>query len=355
MRYIAKPGESLSWLAVQHLLTTLTVLGVSCSEPLSFYKEDAMLESPVMWAWIGFFLAAYSVVANDSVQTLGTFIASNDKKFRWQLLWMAASSVLILALLWSWFQYEGDISFGRLAQIPYQEVAWYHACAPVVLLMLTRLGIPVSTSFLVLSTFASTFILEKMLVKSMVGYGVSAMLSYTLWLVLSRFLDEKRDPVKESHIAKWRALQWVSTGFLWFTWLSHDLANISVYLPRALSVQELMLVLVTLVGLLGYIFWDHGGRIQGIVMSKTGTRFVRSATIIDLVYAIILVLFKEVNNIPMSTTWVFVGILSGRELAICTTNAQYKVGNVFPIIGRDFFKMMLGLMISIAFVLALKA
>ena len=31
---------------------------------------------------IGFGLAAYSVVANDSVQTLGTFIASNQR-FKW--------------------------------------------------------------------------------------------------------------------------------------------------------------------------------------------------------------------------------------------------------------------------------
>ena len=41
------------------------------------------------------------------------------------------------------------------------------------LLLLTRIGVPVSTSFLVLSAFASTFILEKMLMKSMMGYAVA--------------------------------------------------------------------------------------------------------------------------------------------------------------------------------------
>ncbi|MAZ44154.1 MAG: hypothetical protein CMF48_03130 [Legionellales bacterium] len=307
------------------------------------------------WAWAGFLLAAYSVVGNDSVQTLGTFIASNEKRFRWQVLWLSASLVLISALVWSWVIYGGDISFGRLNQIPHQPVMWYHACAPLVLLALTRLGIPVSTSFLVLSTFASTVILEKMLIKSMMGYGVSAFISYLLWVVLSRFLDEKKDPVQAHHVSFWRVLQWLSTGFLWFTWLSHDLANISVYLPRQLTVTELMIVLSTLVLLLGYIFWDHGGKIQGIVINKTGTRFVRSATIIDLVYAAILLYFKEYSDIPMSTTWVFVGILTGRELAICTVNEKYKVGNVFPIIGRDFFKMMLGLIISVTFVLTLNS
>ena len=43
---------------------------------------------------------------------------------------------------------------------------------------------------------------------------------------------------------------------------------------------------------------------------------MRSATIIDFTYALILWYFKQYNDIPMSTTWVFVGLLCGRELAI---------------------------------------
>ena len=111
---------------------------------------------------IGFLLASYSVVANDSVQTLGTFIASNSEKFNWKTLWVAASSVLLFTLWYGWSSNGGDISFGRLNKIPYQEIQWYHAMAPAALLLLTRVGVPVSTSFLVLSAFASTFILEKM-------------------------------------------------------------------------------------------------------------------------------------------------------------------------------------------------
>ena len=34
--------------------------------------------------WVGFIFAAYAAIANDSIQTLGTFIASNqDKKWNW--------------------------------------------------------------------------------------------------------------------------------------------------------------------------------------------------------------------------------------------------------------------------------
>ena len=41
------------------------------------------MEITLLYSIIGFLLAAYSVVANDSVQTLGTFIASNSQRFKW--------------------------------------------------------------------------------------------------------------------------------------------------------------------------------------------------------------------------------------------------------------------------------
>ena len=61
--------------------------------------------------------------------------------------------------------------------------------------------------------------------------------------------------------------------------------------------------------------------------------------------------FKELNDLPMSTTWVFVGLLAGRELAIAKNMTDYKFDYVFPIIAKDFGKMMLGLGVSVAIVL----
>ncbi|MDB4220320.1 hypothetical protein N9776_01105 [Pelagibacterales bacterium] len=299
---------------------------------------------------IGFTLAAYSVVANDSVQTLGTFIASNSDKFKWYILAGAASLVLCLTLLNGWY-FHGDISYGRLNKIPFQEIKWYHAAAPGFLLLLTRFGIPVSTTFLVLSAFASTVVLEKVLIKSVIGYALAAVIAYVLWIVISRYINEKFDEVKNPE--RWRVFQWLTTGFLWYTWLSHDMANIAVFLPRDLPFVMLLAVMGLLTFLLFYIFYEKGGRIQKIVLEKTGTRFVRSATIIDGVYAFILLYFKFYNDIPMSTTWVFVGLLCGRELAIATVVSDYKLGYVFPIIGKDFLKMIMGLLVSVAIVLAI--
>ncbi len=313
-----------------------------------------MIELPILYALIGFLLAAYAVIGNDSVQTLGTFIASNNRVFKWWVLWLAASAVLTFTIVYGWVINDGDISYGRLDRIPPVEIQWYHAAAPAILVLLTRVGIPVSTTFLVLSVFASTVVLEKMLVKSVVGYGVAAITAYVLWLVMSKFINEKFNTVQKQHRAYWRTAQWGATGFLWFSWLSHDMANIAVYLPRQLPIEILGGVIFVLVFWLAVIFKTQGGKIQKIILEKTGSRFMRSATIIDLVYACLLIFFKDLNNIPMSTTWVFVGLLTGRELAIATAHRkEYRLGYVFPLIGKDFLKMMIGLSVSVAMVLAI--
>ena len=310
------------------------------------------MELVTHWMAVGFLFAAYTVNANDSVQTLGTWIASNNERVNWKVMWVAASSVLLWALWYGWYMYGGDISYGRLNKIPFQEIQWYHALAPGLLLLLTRIGVPVSTSFLVLSAFASTFVLEKMLMKSMMGYAVAAVAAYALWLGITKILDEDK-PVKEEHKKYWRIGQWFTTGFLWWTWLSHDMANIAVFLPRELPVDLMIIVSAVFVAGLWWMFREGGGKIQNIVLEKHNTRYVRSATIIDGVYWIILFFFKELNDIPMSTTWVFVGLLCGRELAMATMTGKEKFKVVFPLIGKDFLKMMVGLAASVGVVLAI--
>jgi len=292
---------------------------------------------------LGFGFAAYSVVANDSVQTLGTFIASNGRRGRF-VLWLGASAVLVGTLVVGWWVNGGDVSYGRLDSIPLaSDFRWQHAVAPLALVVLTRLGIPVSTTFLVLSVFASSAVIGEMLVKSFLGYAVAMVSAFVAWRGLGVVLDESSPVV---HDRMWTGLQWVTTAVLFSTWLSHDLANIAVYLPRELSFYTLVVCAVVLVSGLGFMFYHRGGRIQHIVLEKTGTRYVRSATIIDFCYALVLLVFREVSNVPMSTTWVFVGLLAGREFAV------KRQGQVFPVVAKDFSKMMVGLAVSIVIVWA---
>ena len=312
------------------------------------------MDITLFYTIVGFGLAGWSVIANDSVQTLGTFIASKSKWFKWYTLAGSASFMMAVVLIYGWWAYDGDISFGRLTRIPYQEIQWYHAVAPGILLLLTKVGIPVSTTFLVLSAFASTVVLEKMLMKSVVGYGLAAVAAYICWIVISKFINEKFDEVTTGwKIAFWRNAVWVSSAYLWAAWLSHDVANIAVYLPRQLDITLLLIVISYFTILLFYIFYIQGGAIQKVVLDKTGTRYARSATIINTIYAAVLYYFKELNDLPMSTTWVFVGLLCGRELAISTMNKEYKFKYVFPLIGKDFVKMIFGLSVSVGIVLSI--
>ena len=299
---------------------------------------------------IGFLLAALAVIGNDSAQTLGTFISSNSKKVKWYWMWLFASTILAGTLLYGWGQ--GDIAFGRLNKIPLPEqFQWYHALAPMLLLGLTRFGVPVSTTLLTLSAFSSGLVLEKIIMKSALGYGVAAVAAYAIWMGLTRIFNE-RDKVKPEHKKFWTIAQWCSTGFLWHMWLSHDIANVFVYLPRdGVSLPAMLGIISILVAGLAHLFYTNGGKIQEIVLSKSGTRFIRSACLIDLFYAFVLWYFKVYNDIPMSTTWVFIGLLAGRELAVYRTfNRDKKIEVIFPMLVKDFLKIMLGLALSVALV-----
>ena len=304
--------------------------------------------------WLGFTFAAYSVVGNDSIQTLGTFLSSNEKK-HWTTLWLFAGSILAATLIYGWWNYSGDVSYDRLAKYPEMtNMSWVYLLPPLVLLALTKTGIPVSTSFLILTFFNEKNMVD-MVLKSGSGYLLAFGLAVVLYYFISNIFEKqiRSSELDEKQRAKWTFAQWCSTGFLWAMWLIQDFANIYVYLPRALSGLELIVSLCILLAMLGYIFYQKGGNIQKIVKAKTNTTDIRSATIIDLLFGLILLFFKELNNVPMSTTWVFIGLLAGRELAIKFKFEELEK-DTFKDVGMDLIKVFFGLAVSIALVYCIK-
>jgi len=118
--------------------------------------------------------------------------------------------------------------------------------------------------------------------------------------------------------------------------------------------------LVTLLVMLGYIFYRRGGKIQEIVRVKTNTQDIRSATFIDFFYGLVLLLFKFDMlgigaKIPMSTTWVFLGMLAGREVAlrIRLTEANQDGRQVAKMVFSDLGKATIGLVVSVMLVIFL--
>lgn len=329
-----------------------------------------MLDSgfPV-FAWIGFFLAAYAVIANDSIQTLGTYLRSNQHRPWWHH-WLFASSILVAALLYAQFFKNGDIADGKLVKLPFPEegIQWWHTLPPLVLLGLTRFKIPVSTTFLVLTVFAmsggskTAGVMPKMLGKSLLGYVVAFFVGFIVYRFIADMLGRQKAKIDNKKVWTW--FQAITTGFLWWVWLMQDFANIFVFLPRTNTLDAagnpivifdpLVLAVAgfTMVVLQGRLFKIGGGKIQDIVNSKSNLDDVQAATICDLVYAGILLIFKEMSNIPMSTTWVFLGLLASREIAISLTT-QGDTQRARKDALQDATRAGIGLLISVVLAVAL--
>ena len=191
-----------------------------------------------LWMVIGFLLAAYAVVANDSLQTLGTYITSNDGATPKWIQMAFISAITTAVLLVGWRVHGGDPSWGRLALFPMPApFGWVYVIPPLVVLALTAWGAPVSTSFLVLSSFVPSQS-TRLIQSSLCGYGLALVLALSSWglglWVLERWV--LRSPRCGAPINPiWLALQWGSTAVLWSLWMVQDMGNIFVYLPRTLN------------------------------------------------------------------------------------------------------------------------
>lgn len=307
---------------------------------------------------VGFLLSMYSCVSNDIIQTLGTFLSAN-KKTPFYYLWIFSFTVLTITIVTGWVVNNGDMSFGLLTRIPVTEnFTFIHLLPPIILILLTRFGIPVATTFLILSVFSisDSQIIGMMLTKSVLGYVIAFIVAIIIYNIIGRPIERyfyyTQKKSGNANISKWwMVAKWFSTAFIWSQWLMQDSAKLFVYLPRKASLTELVFVLICFAILLGFITYTRGGDIQKIVKMKTNVQDPRSATIIDIIYAFLLLYFINLNNVPMSTTWVFLGLLAGREVALYQRLRFESPKKMYKHIIKDLTKVILGLFVSIVAVL----
>lgn len=325
----------------------------------------------------GFLLAGAAVIGNDALQTLGTFLAANRGRIPRPLQALYLCALLCAVLLLGWSRSGGEPSWGRLDTFPLPErLFWVDLLPPLAVLALTRLGAPVSTTFLVLTAFTPAN-LPALLRQSLLGYGgalLSGALVYGLvaWLLQRRGGDqvetqerpqleedlpmEETVPMEERQQEwPWLALQWLATGWLWSQWLIQDLANVYVYLPRQLAAPQMGLSLAALCGAVCLLLASGGGPIQQRLTSKSHVDAPRAATLIAALYALILTGFSAVSRGPLSTTWVFLGLLAGREMALQLSLRERSVAAVAGVLGGDIARAALGLAVSVAVALVMPA
>lgn len=308
----------------------------------------------------GFLLSMGACISNDIIQTLGTFYSANKKTpFIW--MWLFASVIMVATILTGWFINNGDMSFGLLTRIPVTEqYTFLCLLPPILLIILTKYGIPVASTFLILSVFSVSDIdvIWMILSKSVLGYVIAFIAAIIIYNIIARPLERyfyytaKRN--EDGRISKWwMVAKWCSTAFIWSQWLMQDSAKFFVYLPRKASPAELAFALITMTIFIGVLTYKRGGNIQNVVKMKTNVQDPRSATIIDLIYAFLLLYFINLNNVPMSTTWVFIGLLAGREVALYQRLRFESPKKMYKHIMKDLTKVILGLFVSIIAVVAL--
>ncbi|MDT8415230.1 MAG: hypothetical protein RQ735_07610 [Flavobacteriaceae bacterium] len=335
-------------LAREKVFLSVILVGTIFAAILTGYGQSAM--------WLGFLFAAYAAVANDSIQSLGTFIESNGDK-KWWMLWLYVGAIFLITVSFSWFYFDGDVTYQRLlnpdgtSKYPHPEnFSFFQIIAPLVLLILTRLRMPVSTTFLLLSVFsADSSGITSMVGKSVSGYILAFVLSFVVWYfsydIISRFFKKRK-----FHPA-WTVIQWVVSGSLWSVWIMQDGANIAVFLPRQQSGFQFFIFAATIFVGLGLLFYLRGDKIQQVVSEKIRISDVRAATLIDFTYVILLIYKLFISTVPMSTTWVFLGVIGGREIAVSLSRkkkGKRHKNKAFKLILKDFSYAMIGLIISVA-------
>ena len=184
------------------------------------------------------------------------------EKKPWWLLWVFIGGIFIITMSYSWSNYGGDVSYGRLASKGFSETpmafSFLQVAAPIFLLVLTRFKMPVSTTFLILTAFStSAKSIGKVLIKSLTGYGLAFVIALISWLLVSKLIEKyatgEANPL-------WRVAQWCTTGVLWSVWLMQDAANIAVYLPRQLSLVEFIFFVIPITLGLGYMLYRGGAK-----------------------------------------------------------------------------------------------
>lgn len=314
---------------------------------------------PQVAMWFGFMLAAYSAIANDSIQTIGTFIASNQQR-KWWILWLFIGLIFVATVTYSFIVFDGDVSYQRLASKGFSEAptsfTFLQLSAPLILLILTRMRMPVSTTFLLLNAFATdSGAIWDVMQKSFAGYIIAFLVAVVMWYLVGAFVKQY---FKGKPAPYWSAIQWITSGVLWSVWIQQDAANIAIFLPRSLNIpQFIAFTLFVFLGI-GLLFYLKGDKIQKIVNEKSGVTDVRAATIVDFIYAILLFYFKAISTIPMSTTWVFIGLLGGREIAISLTKKRHKkkaksLKKSFKMVGKDMAYATIGLIVSLILAVAI--
>lgn len=301
--------------------------------------------------WFVMTMIMYNVIANNFVQTIGTFVSSS-KNISKINIFLYLTVVFIVNVLFAWKSYDGRIHRGFLEGIEYKDAISYSVLlVPIILNLLTSFRIPISTTFLTIPLFSKSNNLTNIISKAFSGYFVSFLISFVIWnLIYEKF---KKHLKSNNNDKFWKVVQYISIGVLWYSWLSTCMSSFLVFLPRKFNIRHLILFLFIGILLLIVIMKDGIGNMEEIVEEKSDVKNLRSSVIFNITYSILLLVFKFNDRINVTTTWLFLGLLDGRELSITNSKATAMSGNSYKAclkkIFKDLYLGIIGILVSLVF------
>ena len=88
---------------------------------------------------------------------------------------------------------------------------------------------------------------------------------------------------------------------------------------------------------LGLLLYYKGGRIQKIVLKNQLLMILVLLLVLNLFIVLYYFILSSHSQVPMSTTWVFIGLLGGRELYMALRRSgQNSIFKTFKLIFKDF-------------------
>lgn len=299
------------------------------------------------------FLSVFSVIENSSFQIFGTFLTSNKNKSVFQIF-IFIFAIFFVTLLFEWTTNGGRLDFDRLVNINYSEnIDFRSVLAPLLLFFLTYKKIPVSTTFILLSGFATKHTVDSMLTKTATSYLVSFVFGYYIWYKLDKLLNGKISDFDNDKIKKWENIQIISNIGLIIFWIMSNNSNLVVSLPRTFNILYFLIYILFCAISVFYVVFSRGGKIQSIIDAKNGLDNPKTNSILNIAFSLIIFMFQYINTTPVATTWSFVGLLSGRELALSMKSNGVKRITLIKIL-RDLSVLIYGLLITFIYVLFIK-
>lgn len=307
------------------------------------------------YAWLTVFLSVFAILENNSFQIFGTLLSSNKNKPIYKLF-LFIFLIFFTTLIFGWIINNGRLDFNRLLQFNYNgDIGIKSIIPPLLLFALSYKKIPVSATFILLSGFATKNTVDSMITKTAASYLLSFIIGYYIWYVLDKKFNDKISEFDEKRTFFWNNVQLISNVILIIFWIMSNNGGLIVSLPRNFNMLNFLVYLLFCAISISYIVFSRGGKLQKSIMNaKKGLNNPKTNSIINIIFSLIIFVFQHISSTPVATTWSFIGLLSGRELALSMKKNGYISKTTILKILKDLSVLIYGLIVTFVYIFIFK-